>query len=604
MAATTDMRMPGVYTQEIATLPPSVPAIATAVPAFIGYTEMAVKKGEDLTLLPTRIKSLKEYTDWFGGDAMASITVSVDTTASATNPEVLVTSSVLPFKMYDSLQFYFANGGGPCYIVSVGSYDDTPDDAAMLKALAPMKKVRDITILYFPDGYGTLTDAKYGSVISGALQHCATMTNRVTIIDLNDSYGEDLDGIKGFLDKFPVDIDLKKYGAVYGPSLDTVFTATYDPDQVIISNHIQTIPAADSAATAGLSALSDDLAKKLTALNGAKDSLKTLQQTAAQLLALKQVLDNYKATHTNPAPTSGDLKTALFSSGLPIPPAVNTALGQQNPDPVKIVGDAITQSGTDITTAQGALTTAQGNWTTSLGTAKAGVVVNGNTYISFTGMNMSTVAAISNLIYNAIILAIRNYGLVLPPGGAVAGIYFRTDASQGVWKAPANVSVVSAISPMVDYDDDDHAELNVPDSGKAVNLIRNYPGRGVLVYGARTLAGNDNEWRYVNVRRTFCYIEDSIYRGMQDFVFAENNEETWIKVRAMINAFLNKLWKAGGLYGATPEASYQVTAGVPDTMSIDDMLNGFMIVYIKVAIARPAEFIVLRYEHKFDVPQS
>jgi len=596
--------MPGVYTQEIATLPPSVPTIATAVPAFIGYTAKAVKKGEDLTLLPTRIKSLKEYTDWFGGDANSAITVSVDTTTSPMPPEIIVTSAKLPFKMYDSLQFYFANGGGPCYIVSVGSYDDTPDDAAMLKALPPMKKVRDITILYFPDGYG-LPDAKYGnSLISGALQHCVDMTNRVTIIDLNDSYGEDLDLIKGFLDKFPVDIDLKKYGAIYGPSIDTVFTATYDPAKVIISNHIQTIPAADSAATAGLSALSDDLAKKLTAMNSAQDSLKALLQTAAQLQALKKVLDDYKATHTNPVPTNNDLKTALTSSGMPIPAAVNTALGQPNPDPTKIVGDAITQSGTDITTAQGALTTAQGDWTTSLGKAKTGVVVNGNTYISYTGMNMTTVSSISNLIYNKIIDAIRNYGVVLPPGGAVAGIYFRTDKTQGVWKAPANVSVLGAISPMVDYDDDDHAELNSPDSGKAVNLIRNYPGRGVLVYGARTLAGNDNEWRYVNVRRTFCYIEDSIYRGMQDFVFAENNEETWIKVRAMINAFLNKLWKAGGLFGATPEAAYQVTAGVPDTMSIDDMLNGFMIVYIKVAVARPAEFIVLRYEHKFDVPQS
>jgi hypothetical protein len=339
-------------------------------------------------------------------------------------------------------------------------------------------------------------------------------------------------------------------------------------------------------------------------MNDAQDGLKTLQQTASQLQALKKALDDYKATHVNPVPTNDDLKTALNASSLPMPIDVKNALGQPNPDPGKIVGDAITKSGVDITAAQGAVTTAQGDWTTSLGKAKTGVVENSNTYISYTGMNMSTVSAINNLIYNKIIDAIRNYGVVLPPGGAVAGIYFRTDKQQGVWKAPANVSVLAAISPMVDYDDDDHAELNVPTSGKAVNLIRNYPGRGVLVYGARTLAGNDNEWRYVNVRRTFCYIEDSIYRGMQDFVFAENNEETWIKVRAMINAFLTKLWKAGGLFGATPEDAFQVTAGVPDTMSIDDMLNGFLIVYVKVAVARPAEFIVMRYEHKFDVPQS
>ena len=91
---------------------------------------------------------------------------------------------------------------------------------------------------------------------------------------------------------------------------------------------------------------------------------------------------------------------------------------------------------------------------------------------------------------------------------------------------------------------------------------------------------------------------------MQDFVFAPNNEQTWIKVRAMVRSFLNRLWKAGGLFGNTPEDAYEVVASHPESMSTDDVLNGIMRIFIKVAVARPAEFIVLQYEHKFEVVES
>ncbi|NJL77336.1 MAG: phage tail sheath family protein [Saprospiraceae bacterium] len=108
----------------------------------------------------------------------------------------------------------------------------------------------------------------------------------------------------------------------------------------------------------------------------------------------------------------------------------------------------------------------------------------------------------------------------------------------------------------------------------------------------------------MNVRRTFCFIEDSIARAMQDFVFAPNSRATWIKVKAMIGNFLNEIWKAGGLFGDTPADAYRIEVGVPESMTEVDILEGRMIVNIKIAVVRPAEFIILRYEHKFNATNN
>ena len=162
------------------------------------------------------------------------------------------------------------------------------------------------------------------------------------------------------------------------------------------------------------------------------------------------------------------------------------------------------------------------------------------------------------------------------------------------------MGLAAVIKPTVDIDDDFHADLNVDaNSGKSVNAIRAYEGRGILVFGARTLAGNDLEWRYISVRRTFCFIEDAIGRAMQSFVFAPNTRDTWIKVKAMISNFLIEIWKAGGLFGNTFNEAFQVNVGLPETMTDVDILEGRMIVEIKLRVSRPAEFIILRYEHKF-----
>lgn len=606
MAALLDLRMPGVYTQEIATLPPTVGVIPSAVPVFIGYTEKAEKKGDSLSMKPTRVKSMKEFETWFGGPENVEIQVDIDDrSTNPLHPEVRVVKPVnLTFKMYHSMLFYYANGGGPCYIMSVGSYNDELSADALKNGIPPLSKVKDITILVFPDGV-SIDENKYAGVITDALNHCVKMKNRVTIIDLNDANGDDLTKIEnGFQTSMPSDIEIKKYGMAYYPYIDTIFSYAYNKEDVVVRNHWMD---ANVVPDPNLMKLNDAIKAARTDYLAALATDTGLKNDRATLAFFKKALDDWRVAQSNP-PTNDELKdqldTIAADSGKTIPDSVKGKLVEPMPDPIGVLGDAITAQDTLIGKADTAVTTKRATFDAAIAAAKAGLPKGGKIIYSLSGLGMDLLEDVNNLIYGKIKDAISNFPVTLPPCGAIAGIYVRTDATQGVWKAPANVSVFAGIKPELDIDDDLHANLNAPPSGKAINVIRTYPGRGLLVYGARTLAGNDLEWRYVNVRRTFCFIEDSIATAMQDFVFETNNQQTWIKVRAMIKSFLNRLWKAGGLFGNTPEDAYEVIVGEPESMSVDDVLGGIMRIFIKVAVARPAEFIVLQYEHKFELVES
>jgi len=135
-------------------------------------------------------------------------------------------------------------------------------------------------------------------------------------------------------------------------------------------------------------------------------------------------------------------------------------------------------------------------------------------------------------------------------------------------------------------------------AGKSVNAIRAFTGKGTMVWGARTLAGNDNEWRYISVRRFFNMVEESVEKATSRFVFEPNDANTWVKVRAMIENFLLVQWRAGALAGAKPEQAFYVRVGLGQTMTAEDILKGYMHVEIGMAVVRPAEFIVLKFSHK------
>ena len=208
-------------------------------------------------------------------------------------------------------------------------------------------------------------------------------------------------------------------------------------------------------------------------------------------------------------------------------------------------------------------------------------------------------AVITNQFVQTLKTVIGKLRVDLPPSPFVAGIYATVDRTRGVWKAPANVSVGAAVGPLVKISDADQMGYNVdPNAGRSVNAIRTFSGRGTLVWGARTLAGNDNEWRYIPVRRFFNMVEESVKKASGQFVFEPNDANTWVRVRAMIENFLTLQWRAGALAGAKPEEAFYVRVGLGTTMTAQDILEGRMIVEIGMAAVRPAEFIILQFSHK------
>lgn len=195
---------------------------------------------------------------------------------------------------------------------------------------------------------------------------------------------------------------------------------------------------------------------------------------------------------------------------------------------------------------------------------------------------------------------IRDFPMEMPPSPGIVGIYAGVDNSRGVWKAPANVSMDLVVTPVMKVTDQQQENLNVDaDFGKSVNVIRSFVGRGpAIVWGARTLAGNSNEWRYISVRRFFNMVEESVKKATIQFVFEPNDLNTWSRVKSMIDNFLIQQWRAGALMGTTPEQAFYVKVGLNETMNEVDIWEGRMIVEIGMAVVRPAEFIILKFSHK------
>ena len=181
---------------------------------------------------------------------------------------------------------------------------------------------------------------------------------------------------------------------------------------------------------------------------------------------------------------------------------------------------------------------------------------------------------------------------LVPPGGHVAGIYARSDQQHGVHKAPANEQVRGIQGLQVDISKGDQAILNP----RGVNCIRTFRGRGTRVWGARTTS-SDPAWKYVNVRRLFLFVEESIDEGTQWVVFEPNDEQLWARVRQTISNFLTSVWQDGALMGTTPEEAFYVKCD-RSTMTQNDIDNGRLICEIGIAPVKPAEFVIFRISQK------
>jgi uncharacterized protein len=471
-----NLRTPGVYIDEVPKFPPSVAQVATAIPAFVGYTRNTTLNGDPLLNRPVRITSLVEYESVFGA-RLESFTAAVDTVGGGNVVTALPAPPATMYRMYYALQMYFGNGGGPCYVVSVGTDTAAPALTDHLAGLDAVGREDEPTLLVFPDALA-LSRTDFYQLYQAALAQCGDLKDRFTIGDVFNGHldyttpgGENVidDATLGF--RTLIGNNHLSYGAVYYPQLATTLSYGFDEESVTITGNL------DGAAVP------------------ANSVLRILEPVAA-----------------------ADEQRSLYHR--------------------------------------------------------------------------------ANRLYHQIRDAILAMPLVLPPSSAVAGVYATVDAARGVWKAPANVSLRFVRRPAVVIDDAAQENLNVHTTGKSVNAIRPFTGKGILVWGARTLAGNDNEWRYVNVRRFFIMVEESTKKASEPFVFEPNDANTWVKVRAMIENFLILQWRAGALAGAKPEHAFYVRVGLGQTMTALDILEGRMIVEIGMAVVRPAEFIVLRFSHK------
>jgi uncharacterized protein len=512
---------PGVYIQELNAFPNSVVAVATAVPAFIGYTPQATFEGKSYTNVPVRITSFADFQTFFclpDPPAPASPTKQykpeyylVQQKSQPNKGDYMLISgsyySIVPdpntvYYLYNSIKIFYENGGGDAYIVSVGSYG-SPSKKPMNPAnqivnsnvqlsdlqsgLSLLLNEPEPTMYICPEAT-LLSIEENGTLMESMLLQCTQMQTVMCIFDVIGGNTPDPILYTQDIENFRMNTGSQglNYGMAYYPFIGTTIMQNQDIDYTNLfggdSKQLEPIINPQSSPNASVAAI-----------------LATIQN-----------------------PTSG-------------------------------------------------LTVTQNN----------------NALIN------------ASPTYALIIKHVLNNANILPPSGAMAGVITTIDNQEGPWQAPANTSIVGAASLPISLSDSQQGNLNMDAvSGKSINAIRFFNGMGILVWGARTLDGNSQDWKYIPVRRTLIFIEQSCKLAAHTYVFEPNDKNTWEAVIAMISSFLTSVWKEGGLQGASASDAFSVACGLGVTMTGEDILNGFMNVTVKVAVTHPAEFIVLTFQQQ------
>jgi phage tail sheath protein FI len=479
---------PGVYIEEKSAFPSSAVQVATAVPAFVGYTEEALRANKSLINIPTRITSLSEFHQFFGAAPQTTYAVTEDETTGFS----VEVDAATNFNLYKSMRLFFSNGGSTCYIISVGDYSngvkyaDLNDDGSG-SGIPTLLKYPEPTMLVIPDAV-LLEDNDCFEVHKAMLAHCGRDTNsRVAIIDvLNGDKPRTYDDTDVIIkSREGIGNNFLQWGASYYPYLNTTIVQGDEVDFNNVSN---------------LDALQAILDKEADLLYG--DNAQVIKDETAKLT------------------------------------------GENDPN----------------------------------------------------SLHQTLLAKLP--VYKALLAEIRNDMNVLPPSGGMAGVISMIDGQIGVFQSPANVSMGSVVSPSVNLTSKDQEDLNLPLNGKAINAIRSFPGKGVLVWGARTLDGNSQDWRYLSVRRTVIMIEQSLKIASEAYVFEPNVVNTWVAIKGMMTNFLKDQWKNGALAGSVPDDAFSVDIGLGATMTATDILDGIMRITVKLAVTRPAEFIVITFQQQ------
>lgn len=519
---TSNIKTPGVYIDEVNAFPNSVVPVATAVPAFIGYTPTAEYQGKSYFNKPQKITSFAEFQAIYmnanpppPADPASQYSPEyylVEEKEKPTKGDYLMIAgkyySIVPdpssiYYLYNSIRLFYQNGGGDAYIVSVGTYGETSGKAGEVGAqivnpnvqlsdlqagLALLKNEQEPTMYICPEATLLSVDDN-GTLMQSMLLQAEEMQTAVCIFDI-----------------------------IGGNA----------PDPIMYTNDIETF-------------------RNKTGANGLKYGTAYYPFIGTTIMQSADI--NFTNLFGGDTKALGDL---LNPASAPNPTAAKILGMIENPP-----ADPMTNSQLDS-----ALRTA-------------------------------------SQTYGQIINHVLNDANMLPPSGGMAGVYAVNDNENGVWHAPANTSIVGAAHLPIRLSDAQQADLNVDAvSGKSVNAIRFFNGQGILVWGARTLDGNSQDWRYVSVRRTMTFLEQSVKLAARAYVFEPNTANTWAAIKSEIGSFLTDIWKEGGLQGAKAADAFQVDCGLGSTMTSEDILNGFLKVTVRVAVVRPAEFIVITFEQE------
>jgi uncharacterized protein len=578
MAVTT--KTPGVFIEEISVFPPSVAPVATAIPAFIGYTE----KGPLNT--PTRITSLLEYEQTFGGPFPEPFAIGLSGTV--TNTAIALSGTLSEFTLYYNLRMYFANGGGPCYIVSADYYTNAPIASAKLDAgIGNTEKADEVTLLVIPEAVAsTVSSAQRATLHTSMLNLCNKLKDRFALMDVIATTNIFNDA--NLFRSTETGNGNLKYGAAYYPALDTILSRHY-VDSALAINDARTIVAGTTFGnTHKLSDVFNGTQATATVTLGSLPGIDDVVDTDFVTINGVQFVAKNPTVNVNlnnsPYDFLHDTTNAL--TAVKLRDAINSHTGT-----LSVVTAAIDPGALNVVIITAKVVGSTGNAITIIDNAGTVDASAGGTLLG--GINPD------KTLYNNITASLLQSTLRLYPSSTLAGIYASVDRDRGVWKSPANVSISGVIAPSVNISSADQEILNVDaGSGKSINAIRAFAGKGNLVWGARTLAGNDNEWRYVSVRRLFIFAEESIQKASEFVVFEPNDKNTWTKVKGLISNFLTNLWRDGALAGATPKDAFYVKCGLGETMTSQDILEGKLIIQVGLAAVRPAEFIVLQFMHK------
>lgn len=598
-------KTPGVYLGETGKLPPSVVSVQTAIPCFFGKTEKATEViAGDLKGVSKKINSWAEYEAFFGIQDKAEAEVTIE----LNRPSVANLSTDYYKRnnnMYYGIKHYFDNGGGPCYVHSVGDYFDEIDAELYKSEILKLDSVDEVTLLVFPDLAGITDKIKAYDVYNSAMEKSAALKDKFVIIDVfQEMTGSKIDPTKSkaaFRNNISNNIEQIKYGAAYFPFVQTTYQYNFDTASIKMTFSAEVTAISESCKL--LNGLDYRIAKKLFKLNNVlslfnDDYFKNIAVDAftKKVWKINGEVESIMEYFTSAEQQSLIEKTNALTVSLI---AQGTAVKEAVPVKTKFDYDDVAQEKHYFLTVLQDKAIALYN---SFGVAVSGVDV--SRFKDLKNNFLSKIEPFFNSAFEAKLKeAFINIPLFLPPSPAIAGVYASVDRDRGVWKAPANVSLISVSKPAVLLSNFEQEDFNIDaENGKSINCIRQFPGKGNLVWGARTLAGNTNEWRYVNVRRFFNMVEKSCENATRQFIFEPNDANTWVKVRVMIENYLFNLWRVGALQGAKPEHAFYVRVGLNQTMTQNDILNGLLIVEIGLAVVRPAEFIILRFSHKLALP--